>query len=89
MKKKISREIIKENIDLIGLKGCLFRGLSYIASGFSEDELLYKETRKLIKPMNEQHLSIPYKGKLEGQKNNIIWVCWFQGIENAPEIVKL
>lgn len=25
---------------------------------------------------------------MEHQQSNIIWICWFQGLENAPELVK-
>ncbi|CAD0147620.1 Capsular polysaccharide synthesis protein [Streptococcus thermophilus] len=27
--------------------------------------------------------------KCSYRKDNVIWVCWFQGIENAPDIVKI
>lgn len=27
--------------------------------------------------------------KFSYRKDNVIWVCWFQGIENAPDIVKI
>ena len=24
----------------------------------------------------------------EHKRNNVVWICWFQGLENAPDIVK-
>ena len=46
----------------------------------------------------KQKLERKYKNKLdefdkmwkdmEHQQSNIIWICWFQGLENAPELVK-
>lgn len=30
-----------------------------------------------------------YNKNLPHEKSNKVWVCWFQGIENAPEIVKI
>ena len=37
-----------------------------------------------------QQLIADYSGKkLIHQHSHIVWVCWFQGLENAPEIVKI
>lgn len=29
-----------------------------------------------------------YDNKLNHESSNKVWICWFQGIENAPEIIK-
>ena len=55
---------------------------------------LVKEYRPVMKEIAER-ISTPSKGSgtgsptaLEHKRNKIIWFCWLQGIENAPEVVK-
>lgn len=43
---------------------------------------IYREKALNIKSKIENN-------KLKESAGNIIWVCWFQGEEEAPEIVKL
>ena len=46
---------------------------------------LRKKNRKVIR----QYLEENNMGMGEKRHSDIIWICWLQGIENAPEIVKL
>lgn len=38
---------------------------------------------KFLKDFDEQYLE-----QAESKMSNKVWVCWFQGIENAPNLVK-
>lgn len=59
------------------------------------EPMLVKEYRPVMKDIAE-HISTPSTGsgtgsttaQLEHKRNKIIWFCWLQGIENAPEVVK-
>ena len=45
-----------------------------------------KLSKKYMKVLQE--FDTKYDYNLEHNSSNKIWICWFQGIENAPEIVK-
>ena len=65
-----------------------------MAAGYSNMSLQALEIRhkkyKQIKKKYSQFLSkIDYPAPQYGsERNKNIWICWFQGLENAPEIVK-
>lgn len=83
--KKLTLNIIKKSVKEIGLKGTIIRGNDFFASHLSENERLYQLVKKKFKySMSREALEVCNNEKRE----NTIWVCWFQGIENAPEIVK-
>lgn len=47
--------------------------------------------RKKLEKHYKKHLENfdkEYDEKIEHKASNIVWICWFQGMENAPEIVK-
>jgi len=50
-----------------------------------------KVKNKLEKKYHEKLLEFDkcYDKNLNHEKSDKIWICWFQGIENAPEIVKI
>lgn len=50
----------------------------------------YKIKQKLYKKYRKKLLEFDnnYDNNREQKHNDIIWVCWLQGIENAPDIVK-
>ena len=50
---------------------------------FKTKQKLEKRYKKEIKYINEKYQNI----KLEHRESNKVWVCWFQGLENAPELV--
>ena len=50
---------------------------------FKTKQKLEKRYKKEIKYINEKYQNI----KLEHRASNKVWVCWFQGLENAPELV--
>ena len=50
---------------------------------FKTKQKLEKRYKKEIKYINEKYQNI----KLEHKESNKVWVCWFQGLENAPELV--
>ena len=43
---------------------------------------------KYLKEKYADVLSEPLECDAPSEKSDIIWICWFQGISNAPEIVK-
>ena len=59
------------------------------------EPMLVKEYRPVMKEIAER-ISTPSTGsgicsttaQLEHKRNKIIWFCWLQGIENAPEVVR-
>lgn len=44
--------------------------------------------RKLVRPEIKKLTSLNEIIERKKESHKIIWVCWFQGIENAPDIVK-
>lgn len=83
--KKITTKTIKDSIKEIGFKGTLIRGSGFISLKFTENELLYKYVLKRYKKYMLNQMLYNVKKELSSEN---IWVCWFQGIDNAPEIVK-
>ena len=73
--------------DLIDKMICLF----FIMIGYSNKEMQALEIRnkkfKRISKKYKKKLDAELKYK-EKEKNYNIWICWFQGIDEAPEIVK-
>ena len=55
--------------------------------GLAERERCYRKLKRKYKKILINDKSINIDKKKE-EKSNKIWICWFQGIENAPEIVK-
>lgn len=51
---------------------------------FKTKQRLEKRYKKEIKYCNEKYQN----NKLKHETSNKVWVCWFQGLENAPELVK-
>ena len=50
---------------------------------FKVKQRLEKKYKRQIQYFDEN-----YKDKKIHEKSNKVWVCWFQGLENAPELVK-
>lgn len=47
---------------------------------------IYSKNYKLIKKLHEKYASLEVEASV---KNRNVWVCWLQGMEDAPELVKL
>lgn len=61
--------------------------------GYSNHELQDLEVRNRVYRYLKKHYSkfmesCCYDEKDSGIKSDIVWVCWLQGIDNAPDIVK-
>lgn len=85
--RKLSMKVIKDSIRNDGIRYTLYRGIDYISHKFfSEEERIYKYIKKYQSAMK----SDSYKRIVisEKTKNNTIWVCWLQGMEDAPKIIK-
>ncbi|MBR5033776.1 MAG: capsular polysaccharide synthesis protein [Bacteroidales bacterium] len=74
----------------------LKQGLRALAGRCSINEAYSRIERKAIPKLQKQYLGLldqlaaKYENqKLEHKKNDVIWVCWLQGMEQAPEIVKI
>ncbi|RHP47283.1 capsular polysaccharide synthesis protein [Clostridium sp. AF32-12BH] len=62
--------------------------------GYSNHELQDLEVRNRVYCYLKKHYSIflansNYEEKDSGKTTNKVWICWLQGIENAPDIVKV
>ena len=68
--------VILRNIKLFNIKNKIVKNLAYREYCYNK---LYKKYRYVLKK--------DYELK-EKEKCNIIWTCWFQGLENAPLLVK-
>lgn len=55
--------------------------------GLAERERCYRKLKRKYKKILTIDKSITIDKNKE-EKSNKIWICWFQGIENAPELVK-
>ena len=58
----------------------------YLDTGRKVEPMLVKEYRPVMKEIVERVRN--EASALEHKRNKIIWFCWLQGIENAPEVVK-
>ena len=47
---------------------------------------IHEKLKRKYEYVITKKLTIPEKGKC--QKSNKVWVCWFQGVENAPLLVR-
>lgn len=85
------KRLIKKSLGQKTLFSDLF-GYGLIATGFANKYLagnvtMYKSYNWLYKKFKND----VGKAKIEKQKNaekDYVWICWLQGIENAPEIVQ-
>ena len=54
-----------------------------LSTQFKVKQKLYRKYKKKLKEFNNK-----FEENCNYQTSNIIWICWLQGIENAPDIVK-
>ena len=76
----------------------LFAVVETILIGFSKksmeivrcaaDNKILNKLRKKYKKKIQAFVSEIEKENYEQKKSNIVWVCWFQGMEKAPDLVK-
>ncbi len=69
----VKREILFNNV-----KNSNIRDLAYKNYCYKKMEKKYKNVIENYKPIQKEMQ----------KKSNYVWVCWLQGIENAPELVK-
>lgn len=88
------KETIKRAIKKRDLFDKIFT-LGVMKAGYSNIELQalqirYKKYNRLTNKYQAILDNINYpEDKYIAKPNNNVWVCWFQGIENAPEVVKI
>lgn len=77
---------------LYGLKYRFDNNLDYSRIKYGKKKFIYSKIKNTVKKYknnsNDKKLSINSKDKMHLEEFPI-WVCWFQGIEQAPEIVKV
>lgn len=85
----ILKTVLKRNSLLITLSETLLLGKSQTAveiknlsAEFKVKEKLKKEFRDELNTFNKNYM------QLKQEESNKIWVCWFMGMENAPDVVK-
>ena len=75
------REFLIKAIQYISRNIRYFNVINPNIIGLAERERCYRKLKRKYKKI----LTID---KNKEEKSNKIWICWFQGIENAPELVK-
>ena len=76
-----SKSIIQDTIFFLMYKMKIIS--KYTAGVMSMDRSYYKLEKKYKKYLDKITIN-----DLESNKSKYVWICWFQGIENAPDIVK-
>ena len=70
------------------LKGLLKRK-SADSIYYAYQPLIIQELQKQYAPLMRDSLLAYEKADLSHERSNTVWFCWFQGIENAPLIVRI
>ena len=81
------REFLIKAIQYISRNIRYFNVINPNIIGLAERERCYRKLKRKYKKILTTDKSINIDKK-EEEKSNKIWICWFQGIENAPELVK-
>lgn len=87
---KLIKEYYKGDSLLIAFFETILLGLNSTALEILDYSLQFKVKKKLIKMYKNKLVEFDENyEELPHEKSNKVWVCWFQGFENAPEIVKI
>lgn len=81
------REFLIKAIQYISRNIRYFNVINPNIIGLAERERCYRKLKRKYKKILIIDKSITIDKNKE-EKSNKIWICWFQGIENAPELVK-
>lgn len=77
---------------LYGLKYSFYNDLDYSRIKFGKKKFIYKKIKRLVKKYKNYN-SYKELNINNGNKRHLdkfpIWVCWFQGEKQAPDIVKI
>lgn len=82
------REFLIKAIQYISRNIRYFNVINPNIIGLAERERCYRKLKRKYKKILTIDKSITIDKNKE-EKSNKIWICWFQGIENAPELVKV
>ncbi|OTA84671.1 capsular biosynthesis protein [Limosilactobacillus reuteri] len=85
---KLIRNYYTNGVLGTGVAEFLLLGKSKTALEILRLAIQLKIKQKLIKRYQSKLLEFHYNSNIEQKTSNTIWFCWFQGIENAPNIVK-
>lgn len=76
----------------------LFAVFQILSQGFSRKSLelvrnsvnnrILRKLRKKYRKFIAEYIQNNDSSTLEQKRSDYIWICWFQGIENAPDVVK-
>lgn len=81
------REFLIKAIQYVSRNIRYFNVINPNIIALAERERCYRKLKRKYKKILIDDKSINSDKKKE-EKSNKIWICWFQGIENAPELVK-
>lgn len=81
------REFLIKAIQYISRNIRYFNVINPNIIGLAERERCYRKLKRKYKKILTIDKSITIDKNKE-EKSNKIWICWFQGIEHAPELVK-
>lgn len=59
-----------------------------LSAGLKTKQKLEKKYKKILLDFDEKWKEQNYDHSLKTAFSNKIWICWFQGMENAPELVQ-
>lgn len=82
--KKIDSQFISKCITAVHMRLLYFNIRNANVQNLAYTEFCYKKLKKKYKKLLFRH-NTDVKEQLESE---YVWICWFQGIENAPNLVK-
>ena len=90
-KNKIVIDLIKKKVFirgaiLVSILGNSYNSLLLIRNCI--ENIIYRRLKRKYKKIAAEFKTNEEKKDLKQVESNIIWICWFQGIENAPAVVR-
>lgn len=87
---KLIKQYISSGVFFTAMNQLMVLGKNQKALEILRLSTQYKVKRKLQKKYRNALIQFDssYDNQLEHKSSNKVWICWFQGIENAPDIVK-
>lgn len=88
---KVLKNYFKNGVLIFALLQILFQGKSKKSLEIVRNSVDNKILKRLRKRYKKEAVRISKEiagSNLSYKKDDIIWICWFEGVENAPEIVQ-
>lgn len=59
-----------------------------LSASLKTKQKLEKRYKQVLLAFDEKYKKQDYSQPIKSESSNKVWICWFQGMENAPELVK-